>query len=303
MKKFRISHSDIKALTKCEWRWYYERYMELVPINGFPIVMEVGTFGHFLMEDAFTVVMNGGTKQEAIEALQPRLLTVLQVPEKFNVYKNVVAFIEYFFEQPWRVHAIEDTGFYGIDDFKEFAFTPDLVIEILDGPLKGQLIIVDYKFTGQYWVDREVNMYQQVPKYILYYNKLHGTNIKRGMVVMLNTRASAGGNNLFTTKWIQPTSPRFANLERENNVMVDRIHFLKTYGETFGDDALKEILVHTADEKTCKMCFFADDICPMEFDGRDITKTLKYNYKKNDTYGYNNDEATNGNSSDDANSE
>ena len=284
----KISHSDIKSLNKCEFRWYYERHLNLIPVAGLPLPMEVGTFGHSLMEESFKVLQAGGTFEEATAAAGALLQGVTE-PAMMKVFRNVLAFVAYFQEQPWRVHQIEDKGSYVFAEGKEFGFTPDLVVEILDGPLKGQFIVVDYKFTGQYWVDREVNMHSQVPKYMLYKKMRDGLDIKRGLIVMLNTRAKADttGTDLFLLKWITPSTRRLENLHRENENMIDRILMLKKYAEKYGDEELRLILTHTGDEKQCKMCHFADDICPMQFDGKDITRVIKRNYKQNDTYGYN----------------
>lgn len=284
----KISHSDIKAINKCEYRWYYERYLNLMPIGGFPEVMEVGTFGHDLMEEAFKVIRDGGSYEDAAEASGKLLVHVMQSPLKMKVYKNVLAFVAWFLQQELRVVDIEDKQSFPINDEYEFGFTPDLTVEHTVGPLRGSLSVLDYKFTGQYWSDREINAFQQVPKYIHYKNLRTGSNIRRGAVVMLNTRATPNdtGAKLFLVKWLPINNKRLEILQRENELMLERIHGLYQIGTRDGNEALKERLVHTADEKACKFCFFGDDLCPMEQSGKDITRALR-NYKENKDYGYN----------------
>lgn len=286
---YKISHSDVKSMNKCEYRWYYERYKNLMPIGGYPEVMEVGTFGHSLMEEAFKVIQAGGTYEEAATASGQLLVNVTDSLLKMKVYKNVLGFVAWFLEQGLRVVDIEDKQSYPVAPGVEFGFTPDITAEHTVGPLRGSLSIMDYKFTGQYWSDREINMFQQVPKYGLYKSLRTGLNISRGAVVMLNTRADAGatGNKLFLVKWIPFNKKRLENLRRENESMMRRIHSIKQYGDTHGEEKMKELLVHTGDEKACKFCFFADDLCPMEFDGRDVSKVIARNYRQNVDYGYN----------------
>lgn len=280
-----ISNSDIQSFQKCEKRFYFERLLELRP-REYPPAMEVGTFGHKMMEAGFEVILAGGTYEEACHAAGQLLMGELKNPERMKVYKHVVAFIAYFLDQPWRVVAIEEKGNSPISDEIEFGFTPDLIIEFTRGPLKGQLAILDYKFTGQYWTDREINMAQQIPKYMVYKNLRDGTNIRRGAVVMLNTRAadSAKGQQLFLVKWINPSQQRLQEIQRENEILLNRV---KPYYELGPEDSDK--FMRTVDIKQCKMCFFADDLCPADFDGKDTSRIIKHNYIIND-YGYNKDE-------------
>lgn len=285
----KISHSDVKSINKCEYRWYYERYKNLTPVAGLPEVMEVGTFGHLLMEEGFKVIQAGGSYEEAAEAAGKPLVHAMDSVLKMKVYKNVLAFIAWVLDQKMRIVDIEDKQSYPITDEVEFGFTPDLTVEHTQGPIRGSLSVLDYKFTGQYWSDRQINGFSQVPKYIHYKNKATGLNITRGAVVMLNTRAEANatGSKLFIVKWVPITKKRLEIIERENEIMLARINHLRTIGDTYGDDALKLNLVHTADESACKFCFFADDLCPMEWQGRDASKVIARNYKQNTNYGYN----------------
>ena len=285
----KISHSDIKSFNKCEYRWLYERFMNLMPAGGYPEVMEVGTFGHALMEKAFETIQAGGSYEEAAESSGQLLVHVMDSPMKMKVYKNVLAFVAWFIEQGYRVVDIEDKQSFPITDSVEFGFTPDITVEHTTGPTKGSFSVFDYKFTGQYWSDREINGFSQVPKYLHYKRKATGLPITRGAIVMLNTRATATdtGSKLFVVKWVPLTKARLEAIERENEIMVRRIHHFYKIGEEEGTDFLKNILVHTADEKACKFCIFGDDLCPMDWQGKDVSRVIERNYKKNTDYGYN----------------
>lgn len=285
----KISHSDIRSMHKCEFNWYYSRYLNLTPAGGLPEVMEVGTFGHSLMEAAFEVIRDGGSYEEAAEVSGQLLVHVTDSILKMKVYKNVLAFVAWFLEQGLRVVDIEDKQSHPLFDDIEFGFTPDLTVEYTIGPARGRLAVMDYKFTGQYWTDREINNFQQVPKYVHYKNLRTGSNIRHGAVVMLNTRADAKatGSKLFIVKWVPITTAKLENLGRENEIMLRRINDKIKFAEEHGDEALKATLVHTADEKQCKFCFFADDLCPMEMQGKDVTRVMARNFKQNTDYGYN----------------
>lgn len=278
-----ISNSDIMSFQKCEMRFYYERILELRP-REYPPAMETGTFGHKLMEEFFTVILNGGSYEDAAQESGKLLMGEMEHPERMRVYKHVLAFGAFFLTQPWRLVALEEKGNFPVGDDKEFGFTPDIIIEITAGPLRGKMVIGDYKFTGQYWTDRQINMFQQIPKYMVYKNLRDGTDIHRGMVVMLNTRAdqNATGNKLFLIKNIVPTKHRLEQIRRENEILMERIrpHY---------ENPVQENFMHTVDTQQCKMCWFADDLCPMDFDGKDTTKVRARNFIIND-YGYNKDD-------------
>jgi hypothetical protein len=286
----KISHSDIKDFQSCEYKWFYGRYKNLTPAGGLPDVMQTGLFGHDLMEEAFKVIMAGGTFEEAANASGQLLMDVMDRPLLAKVYKNVLAFVAWFQQQEYRVVGIEEKQSVPVALAPyEFGFTPDIRFEFLKGPYRGQQGMLDYKFTGQYWSDREVNAFNQVPKYILYHNKITGDNIRHGGVVMLNTRATATdtGSKLFIIKWLPISKYRLKLIERENEIMLDRVYTMQKYGEEFGEEELKLQLVHAQNEKTCKFCFFADDLCPMDQMGKDTARSMRNNYKQNTQYGYN----------------
>ena len=198
------------------------------------------------------------------------------------VYRHVIAFGAYAFQQKWKivyseVNSVEPTG---IEDV-EFAYTPDILAEFTEGPHRGYQFMLDFKFTGQYWNDREIAMYQQLPKYMIYHNKSAEKKIRHAALVMLNTRAAqtATGTNLFKVSWLPITREKLAKIEEENEALAIQIKFAVD----------NDLYPRTADAYTCKMCDFADDICPAELNGRDITKMLERNYERNtyfeDNYG------------------
>lgn len=277
-----ISNSDIDQFQQCERKFYYSRVLELIPLE-LPMPMQIGTFGHTMMEEFFKVILAGGSYEDASLSAGQCLIDVIDNPMMGKVYRHVLAFGAYFLNQPWKVVALEEKGSFPVTDDLEFGFTPDLIIEFTEGPLKGQQAVLDYKFTGQYWNDRELNMSQQIPKYIIYKNERDGTKIHRGAVVMLNTRAGVDktGNDLFIIKWLPITKAKLATIKHENEVMMKRIE--PYFSAELGD--VEQEVIRTVNKNTCKMCWFADDLCPMDLNGQDTKRVIARNYKKND-YGY-----------------
>lgn len=285
-----VSNSNMKSFQKCEYNFYFSVKLSLRP-KTWPEPVAKGLFGHDLLEEYFRARLQGMSYDEAAAhvtaylgdklAADPTNLILL---DSSRLLKHVLAFGAYVDTQPWKVVDVERNHNWLIENDMEFGFTPDVIFEWTSGPNRGLPFVIDYKFTGQYWNDRQINNVQQMPKYLIYYNKIHGTKMRHAGIVMLNTRATANdtGNKLFLIKWLPISKPKLQNIERENEILVKRLEpYFHMTPEEF-----KEQAVHTTDEMACKMCWFADDICPMDMNGQDITRSIEANYEVND-YGYN----------------
>lgn len=285
-----VSHSNMKSFQKCEMKFYFDVKLSLRP-KTWPDPVAKGLLGHNLMEEAFTILFEGGSYED-ITAGVTKLLgdmlrenpTDLVLLEGSRLLRHVLAFVAYVQQQPWKIIGIEENTNWVIDEEASFGFTPDLICEWTAGPKKGLPFVLDYKFTGQYWNERQINTVQQMLKYLIYYNKIHGTKMRHAGVVMLNTRADANakGNQLFLLKWLPVSKEKLKNIERENEILVKRIE----PAFRMSPEEYKAQAVRTSDEYACKTCWYADDICPMDLNDLDINKTIKANYIKND-YGYN----------------
>jgi hypothetical protein len=292
----KISNSMMVSADKCEKRFEFEHVYQIRP-KEFPEPMTRGLAGHDLMEAFFKAMMDGKDYDECVEAtnvvLAEKMKETMTVSE---IYRHVLAFGAYVFQQGWKPVLVEENKLYplGISVYRgdeleelEFAFTPDVIFEFTNGPRKGRRFIVDFKFTGQYWSDRELGVYQQLPKYVMYTNRMSDDRpIKHAAIVMLNTRAAKGatGGNLYLLKWIDLKQAKLDNIEHENIEKAMRVAQMRVEGEAGTREFLR-----TSDTYACKMCFFADDICPAQLSGRDITKMIERNYIHNtyfdDNYG------------------
>lgn len=271
----KISNSQIGSLQTCERRFYYEHIMKIKPLD-YPVAMERGIFGHDLCKAFFKAMQEGKSYEECCEAVNVVLLTGLDNPELLKAYRLVLAYGAYAFQQPWKIIEVEQNRLHPVNEEDEFAYTPDLIFEWTEGVKRGTRGMLDFKFTGQYWTDKEINVYQQLPKYMIYYNLTSDTKVRNCGLVMLNTRAAAGatGADLFLTKWIPVDKKKLQNIKRENELMMQRVKRVK---ETYAE----EDYLRTVNTFTCKMCFFSEQMCPMQLNGQDITRVVKYAYEEN----------------------
>lgn len=275
----KISNSQIQTFQKCNKRFYFEHILKLKP-KSYPEAMEKGLFGHEMMEAFFKRMMEGGSYEECVEAISPLLTEKVMFTDKVSVYRHVLAFGAWVFSQPWRPVQVEESCLVPVDseliDELEFAFTIDIIFEWTMGPKKGRKFALDFKFTGQYWSERELAVAQQLPKYMIYTNKMGVHKISNIGLVMLNTRAAAGasGTGLFQLKWLQAPKIKLETIERENARLMDAVAFAKINWEP-------EDYLRTVDTFQCKMCIFADDLCPADLEGRETRRYIERNYELN----------------------
>lgn len=292
----KISNSQIQDWQKCPRRFYYAQILKLRP-KAFPGAVQRGIDGHSLFEAFFKKALEGGDYDDCVAATNEVLEAFILAGcrDSMSIYRHVLAFGAKFFSMPWKVVSVEVNYVRSSVTYEpfsgeeiDFAFTPDLIVEWTNGPKRGQQFMLDFKFTGQYWSPGEIAVYQQVPKYIRQYNLLTGSNIFSGVVVQLNTRASATatGEQLFRMSWLKITTAKLNRIEAENTILMQEVATAKIMNSP-------DAYVRTVDTYQCKMCFFAEDLCPMELEGRDPKRVIERNYVKNTYFedNYGNEEA------------
>lgn len=265
---------------KCERRFYFAQILNLKP-HTYPLPMEKGIFGHRCFEYAFKAMQQGLSYEECVAAIDPLLMANVDNIEYLKVYRHVIAFLAKAFQAEWVVVSVEENLLAPLNNGEagqiEFAFTPDIVFQFTLGPHRGQYFMLDFKFVAQYWNDRQLAMLQQLPKYSINWKKLHpDMPIRQLGVAMMNTRASqtATGDQLFMIKWLPITKQGMQRIDFENTKMMQRVAWAKTNFRP--DDYLR-----TVDSNQCKTCFFADDLCPADLNGRDTTKIIARDYEQN----------------------
>lgn len=284
----KISNSQIMSWQKCEKRFYYEHILRIKPLT-YPEAMENGISGHSMMEIVFKAMLEGKDYDACVEELNPFVSELIATnPARLKVYRHVLAFLAYVFQQGWKPVYVEENMLAPVAEH-EFAFTPDIIFEWTSGPKRGKQFVLDFKFTGQYWNDRQINMFQQLPKYIIYSNRLREGNMRHAGVVMLNTRAadSATGDRLFMVKWLTITPEKLRRIEEENEILIRRVAFAKLHYEPVH-------YLRTVDSHACMMCFFADDLCPADLEGRDTKRIIERNYERNTYFDDNYEKENNG---------
>lgn len=274
----KVSNSQIMDWQKCQKRFDFSQIMKLRP-KDFPEPLSRGLGGHSLMEIFFKTMQQGGDYRDCVAACDDVLVTLAtDNPSGLSVYRHVLAFGAFALQQEWEIVDVEESMFYNLPDGNTFVFTPDLVVRYTKGVMRGKLGMYDFKFTGQYWTEKEISVYQQIPKYSLYYKLIRGEVIRAGYLVMLNTRAATGatGERLYLIKPVDLNKKKLERIRLENELLVAEVANAKQNPE--------QVFTRTVDTYACKLCWFGDDICPMDMAGLPIKRTADTNYIVNDYF-------------------
>lgn len=288
----KISNSQIMDFQKCEKRFYWSTVLGLRPLE-MPEAMQRGLDGHELLELAFKGKQQGLDLDECLASLNPLIeqMYTNNAPG-VSVYRHVLAMVTYAYNQEWEVVSVESNRLTPVaevitadNEVALFAYTPDIVFRWTTGPRRGTCFMLDWKFTAYMWGDAQVHMFQQLPKYMIHWNMEHPEDrVMQLGIVNLLTRApsSAPAEKLFKILWLTVPKQKLETIRRENARLMERV---KTARETYEP----EDYLRTVDNHQCRMCIFANDLCPADLEGRNTEKYIKLNYTHNtyfeDNYG------------------
>lgn len=269
---------------ECDLKFTFARTMELKKkeLNQY---IEKGNFGHAIMQVYFRA------RQEGLDHDSAKAVTLdfyigasldLKRPDITDVYSEVESFIDWFATQKIKVLHVEEPMMYTLPNGIDFWFTADLIVEYLEGPLKGTAVVFDWKFTGQFWSKKSVTMVQQLPKYSHYVSQIKGYKVKKACLTQINTRSNrAATSDAFRNSWVELSKEKLERLSLENERMAEEVREFKSL-------SVEEQLAtgnRAINPKTCGNCFYADDICPALLNGKGIKNILALNYVKTD-YSY-----------------
>lgn len=295
VKTILISNSELDTEQKCDFRAYLS-YGEEIRRKDLGEALNRGLFGHDIFEIYFKARLEGKSHEEANQEMYafmiPKTLEI-QNPNITNVHRQIQAAIEWFNDLGYVPVEVEEVKKYEIPGVFEhpiygkyrlvFCLTPDVILRGTKKDYdKDELIVTDYKFTGQFWNPEKIRLYQQIPKYIKFLNDFDNYGIKRGLLMQLNTRLNASDKaQLFVPKWISPTNVALDRFYQENLVLMKKFAERKLQSL----QEWKDTATRTINTNDCAWCPFSADLCPQLLEGRNVETTLKAFYEHND-YGY-----------------
>lgn len=244
--------------------------------------MSLGTKGHKLLQYFYEALSSGDSKEVAVKRTQEVAVANLKAEgiadvgtllKSWMLVDNYIRDNEFpresvLVENRFLIAASNFTGDPYFDDV-QIGFTPDVVFK------RGNFYDVeDAKFVGRAWSQKKLNRFMQAKLYQIFLRQM-GYNVSRSTIRFFNTTTGK-----ITRK------DYVLGIDEETILIRD---FLRAVQEALEfrsrSDLYKNSARRTMNYSTCQYCFY-EEICTLEAEGKDASKTIKYQFVKSD-YDYN----------------
>lgn len=276
-----ISYSEVFKWDTCQRQYYYRFVKGLKPLEE-SAAITTGVKGHKLLQNFYTFLQEGKTKEEA-HILTQKSAQNLLTSDGFvdgGLLKSWTLVDNYIRTTEFKTEAVEvETRFLFpaalLSDAPELAqvqigFTPDVVFK-----RQGEFHdIEDYKFVARAWSKSKLNRFQQAKLYQVFMRRM-GYKVSRTSVRFFNVTTARIHVQNYT---LEPKEEQILI-----NDFVDGIREVIKYRRSTEENLAKAR--RTMNYTACQYCAF-EFPCTLEAEGKDATKTFQYQFKKSD-YDYN----------------
>ena len=279
---FTSSSSEVDTYLDCQRKHYWGYAMGLEVKSSYEGALSHGNLGHRAWESYYNALLEGCSWDEAYDAGAVR---IAHEYGKGKYESKSVGIVSTRYAQYTEAYRVEDIKILGveqtfkvpIDSENELAFTVDLLVEFTKGPFKGEVAPLDFKWTYNFWTDREKTIHPQFPKYVWGLRQL-GYPVSRAIIDMIRYREDA------TIPFRRDSVP-ITHL-RADKVMEEHLRAQRQVS-TLTRMPVREydqIATSRFNRKNCDYCEFFQ-LCDMRLSGKDLTQTLATFYKERE-YGY-----------------
>lgn len=282
-----VSNSRVKDLS-CERKHFYAHELRLAP-KQYPDPLFRGIVGHEALAEYYKFIKaEGWEKHEEAKKLALDFLFkecanhLTQIHVVNRVRELLTKYFERYSGDRFKILEVEKYYEEVRDGYPSYGLRLDTLIEMDTGPYKGQLIVMDHKFTYNFFSAQLVELDVQLPKYIGVLRRA-GYPVSRGMFNQIRTREWGSNNesDLFKRAFTEKYSDReIEQIEREHNQAARRIE-----GWTELPLGIRELdATRNPSAQNCNYCSFTD-LCALDRQGKDTSRTRTAHYKVN-PYGY-----------------
>lgn len=278
-----ISYSEIMKYQTCEREYFYGQTLGLQPAES-NATIDTGSVGHKLLQKFYECRQQGIVKDDAREILKHEAKSIMD-KNKFSIeailpawtlvdnyihnneFKAKAFLVENRFRLPvtklLSESSYESTHIY---HDVEIGFTPDIVFEYAD----NKLDVEDSKFVQRNWPESKVNRFAQSKIYGILLKHM-GYNVTRMSLKQFNVKTAEITEKPY---FLTPVAERI--LIRDFMRGVDQVLAFKLL-----DPETQAEAARTMNYNACQYCSFKFP-CDLEAEGKDASKTLKYQYIKRD---------------------
>lgn len=283
-----ISNSEVDIFNTCERKWWYG-FAQGIRSKYASEALSYGVLGHRALESYYKALKEGESWADARAAGMAEVSQYMGNGLTTGDYKDDVdiatvvgqrfmLYTEKYRNDGWRILEVEKTfKTSSLAEGIEYAMTCDLLVEETKGPFTGEVIPVDHKWCYNFWLDIEIELHPQLPKYIKTLRD-NGYPVKRGMLNEIRYRANA--KKLFERAPVNPNEEAIRQIQEEEARAAKLIEYYTRQGVAASGTLVRRKMQRTV----CRNCPY-NLVCKMELYGEDPTRVMVSNFEPN-TYGY-----------------
>ena len=285
-----VSNSEVDNFQTCQRKHLFSFILNKEPRHP-GRSLSIGIIGHEILAVYYRAIKAGMAKDEAErEAIKDLTAMFVESDTDPEVLSMVHALVTRYITQDsipatCDIIAVEEDFYLPINEEFWYGMRLDLLVKARVGRQRGNYIIVDHKFTYDFYTADDLQLNPQLPKYVSPV-RFAGIPVKEGYINQLRTRFHAGlipkkgDTDLFNRAPIKLTEERVKSSLNYQMILSKRI----IDRQKLPLELQLEEAVPNLNKMVCRNCPFKQP-CEMMNEGQDITRILDAHYKDR-TYGY-----------------
>lgn len=235
--------------------------------------LHIGLLGHSILETYYRSLMEGNSKEDAIESANVAIAEAFdyESPDVVSIISNrFLLYLRHWTDDDsWRIVDVEGVYRVPITDEITLGMTVDLLIEYTKGPFQGQMVVIDHKFKYNFPSPDELSMNVQLYKYIWGLQKL-GYPVRFAIMNCLRYREDIVEQyKLFNRYELRPKGDQLENIIREHLAVAEEIADVKRQPVSwYANHAPRR-----QNPRDCEKCYFRIP-CRQALLGLDESRTL-----------------------------
>jgi CRISPR/Cas system-associated exonuclease Cas4 (RecB family) len=279
-----ISNSEVNTFLTCERQHYYAFREGIKPDKGHSKALTRGIVGHEALEAYYAAKMHGESKSDCVgfaqEVLDNNIRHYVEYAKELAQLKPIIdRYVDFYWSEPWKILEVESSHSTLLENSTvEYGLRLDLLVEVLTGRDKGQIIVVDHKFVYDFFNDREKQMNTQLVKYIRTLRK-NGIPVRKGVLNQIRYRQmkATDPSMMFRRDTVVTAELESKRFMDEFQKIAESIQF---YYSLPKDEHKDQTSMHI-DKYTCSSCAF-QPLCKLYLQGLDEKATKNMLYVHND---------------------
>lgn len=279
-----ISGSEVADYLKCQQYWFDKYVLKLTPKGTISDPLAYGIYGHEWLYKFFNARSNGADIKEAIgeaTSVISNLINNGEIDNNFALHLMSILYkyVEAYPDNNFKILGVERKFTARLDEDIEIGGTVDLIGQATAGKHEGKIVLLDHKFTLNFWSTDKLAMNNQLPKY-MFIAKHNGYDVQLALINQLRYRKMGDNNEFFRRTPVAPSDNRISAII-DHHLSIS--HSIKRKKEEFkagGTPDTPKII----NGYYCENCPFFS-LCDAELDGRS-TETIKRAHFTVDTDSY-----------------